>query len=279
MLAKLFKSVPDYIRIRPPLYHPDFPYILMWSQKSGCTTVVKWFFAQVGLLDEALAYARWIHRYEGEVFKRRPNYRKDMAEAIANKTHKVVKVVRDPLRRAPSAFLVLAERGAIGKRHHWVKDHWDLVDDWLSERGEIPKEGLSFMQHLEMVKAYERRAPLSINLHLAPQFVAGEEDAVDTYVPIERFQAWAETTAKEDGLKAVDFDAITDSVHHHKVVPSVTEALGERPETVKIVRGAYADGDFPSSSAFLNPRSLPLVRAAYQCDIERYGHLYGLDKG
>ena len=46
-----------------PLQQPGFPVAVCWSAKSGCTTVLKWFLAQTGLLDEALAYNDWIHAY------------------------------------------------------------------------------------------------------------------------------------------------------------------------------------------------------------------------
>jgi hypothetical protein len=37
-----------------PLQRPGFPVAVCWSAKSGCTTVLKWFLTQNGLLDEAL---------------------------------------------------------------------------------------------------------------------------------------------------------------------------------------------------------------------------------
>lgn len=269
------RRIPDCVRIRPPLYHPDFPYILLWSQKSGCTTVVKWFFAQIGLLEEALAHSRWIHDYEQRVYKRRPGYKKEVAAALAARKHKVVKVVRDPLLRAPSGFLILGERGAVvTHRRHWVQDHWALVDEWLLKRGKDPAEGVSFLDHLAFVAELEAQGPQSVNQHLSPQHIAGEEDFLDAVVPIERFADWARGLAGEPGVAEVDLERIASSHHHHKSTPERTAALGERPEETPIPRGAFADGLFPSSRAFVNARTIPLIRTVYADDFAAYGAHY-----
>lgn len=39
---------------RLPHFHEDFPLILFWSQKSGCTSLALWFFYQINLLETAL---------------------------------------------------------------------------------------------------------------------------------------------------------------------------------------------------------------------------------
>src|SRR4051812_20775721 len=50
-----------------PLYADNFPLVLLWTNKSGCTTVLKWFLFQTGLMDEASAYHRWPHRHRSLV--------------------------------------------------------------------------------------------------------------------------------------------------------------------------------------------------------------------
>ncbi|MBJ3775355.1 hypothetical protein [Acuticoccus mangrovi] len=272
----LISRPPDCVRYRPPLFDPSFPYIVFWSQKSGCTSVVKWFFAQLGLLEEALAHSPWIHDYEGQVFKKRPNYRRDLIAALKSGDYKTIKVTRDPMARAPSSFLVLAERGAIvTHRWHWVQTHWENVDAWLAARGKDPAEGISFVDHLAMVEELETAEAQSINAHLSPQFIHGEEEFVQEIVPIERFAAWTAAAATEPGVRAIDYGSLADSRHHHRVVAARTEALGERPEAMPIVRGAYANGEFPAASVFINERSEPLIRRAYRLDFEAYGANYG----
>ena len=275
MISLLKGSIADCVRVRTPLYHPDFPYILFWSQKSGCTTVVKWFLEQIGELDKALEFGRWVHRYEQEVYKARPGYRKELQAALKAKSHKVVKIVRDPYRRAASDFLILAERGAVIPKYHWVQTHWPLVDTWLAERGLDPEAGITFLEHLEMVRQMEARGPQTVNAHLSPQYIGGEERFVQENVPIEQFEAWASAHAGEPGVKSVDFARVADSKHHHQTDPAITASLGATPETYRITRGVYRDGRFPSTAAFVNERTRAPIREAYGPDFDAYGALYG----
>ena len=36
---------------------------VMWSPKAACTTVINWAFKHNGLLEEALDFSPWVHRY------------------------------------------------------------------------------------------------------------------------------------------------------------------------------------------------------------------------
>ncbi len=49
---------------RIPHFHKDFPLILFWSHRSGCTSLANWFFFQIGLFTEAKKYNNFIHYYE-----------------------------------------------------------------------------------------------------------------------------------------------------------------------------------------------------------------------
>lgn len=237
--------------------------------------MVKWFFAQVGLLDEAMRYARWVHNYEQEVFKKRPKYRREVYAALRSGKFRAVKIVRNPWHRAPSSFLVLAERGAVRRRDHWVQRHWASVDAWLGERGQDPAEGISFLEHLEMVREMEAKEAHSVNQHVSQQFVEGEQEFVHETIPIEEFRHWTAKAVEHANLKPVDFAAISDSKHHHAVDNDVTASLGERPERARIQRGAYADGRFPAGAVFINEHSRESVRKTFAADMDRYGHLYG----
>jgi hypothetical protein len=44
-----------------PLYEKEFPLIFFWSPKSGCTSIIKWYFFQIGLLQKAIDYYPWVH--------------------------------------------------------------------------------------------------------------------------------------------------------------------------------------------------------------------------
>jgi hypothetical protein len=90
------------------LYSESLPLAVLFSPKAGTTFAVKWFFFQEGVLDEALAYAKWPHPYRQEVFYQRPDYVKKLA-AIPTLGPRVIKFVRDPFDRTVSSYLHFCE--------------------------------------------------------------------------------------------------------------------------------------------------------------------------
>jgi hypothetical protein len=69
------------------LQHIDVPFIVCWSQKSGCTSVLKWFLYHAGSLDDALQHQELnlnlkIHNYENNVLKARPGYKDDLVDQL-----------------------------------------------------------------------------------------------------------------------------------------------------------------------------------------------------
>jgi hypothetical protein len=68
-MSKNIETLDYIINYRPPHYNKEFPLILFWRNKSGCSTLVKWFFFQIGILEEARKYARNVHKYEFKVYK------------------------------------------------------------------------------------------------------------------------------------------------------------------------------------------------------------------
>ncbi|GAB5453237.1 MAG: hypothetical protein Hals2KO_35650 [Halioglobus sp.] len=99
---------------RTPLYHRDFPFVLLWAQKAGCTYLLKWFLWQLGLLDSALAYGQQgeglaVHDYENQVFKARRFYVRGLARRIRRSTP-IVNFVRCPYARVFSSYMHVNNR-------------------------------------------------------------------------------------------------------------------------------------------------------------------------
>lgn len=59
---------------RIPHSYKDFPIILFWSHRSGCTSLTNWVFFQIGLYEEVMKYAPFIHYYESEIYKNKIDY-------------------------------------------------------------------------------------------------------------------------------------------------------------------------------------------------------------
>ncbi|MFM8708042.1 MAG: sulfotransferase family 2 domain-containing protein, partial [Planctomycetia bacterium] len=150
-----------------PLQQPGFPVAVCWSAKSGCTTVLKWFLAQTGLLDEALAYSRWVHDYrEHKLFAARGYLRQ--CDRIFRRDHDdttVVKVIRDPATRAVSSYLHFLRYS----RNPASLRIGAEVNRWKAATGLGNQPGLSFRQFLMFV-ANRRRHRLPCDIHVRPQY-------------------------------------------------------------------------------------------------------------
>lgn len=86
-----------------PLLDPQGRFVVLFSPKSACSSVVIWFFHLLGLAEEARAYDEWPHEYRLKRFYKREDYLAARASSRPESVQ-VLKVVRDPLRRAVSSF-------------------------------------------------------------------------------------------------------------------------------------------------------------------------------
>ena len=77
------------------------------ESKSGCTSLAKWFFYQIDLLQTALSYSPFIHNYEYDIYKSTPAYSVRLGIALREKQKETFKLVRNPYRRAVSSFVSL----------------------------------------------------------------------------------------------------------------------------------------------------------------------------
>ena len=92
---------------RIPHYHKDFPLILFWSHRSGCTALANWFFFQIGLFTEAKKYNDFIHYYEFWVYKNNTNYIPELQNDLLEGKKDVCKLVRNPIQGLSAHFYYL----------------------------------------------------------------------------------------------------------------------------------------------------------------------------
>lgn len=108
-------------RKRTPYYNKSLPSMLSWSQKAGCTTVLRWFLYQVGLLDDALAFVSTmvglnIYSYENQVLQADPDYRTGVVSNL-KAGGLVINFIRCPYERAFSGYILLYKPR---ETSHWV---------------------------------------------------------------------------------------------------------------------------------------------------------------
>jgi hypothetical protein len=79
------------------LYEKNFPLLFFWSPKSGCTSLIKWFFFQIGILQKAVDYNSWVHFYRMEVFEKQENHKLKVVKQLADDNKEVYKLVRNAI--------------------------------------------------------------------------------------------------------------------------------------------------------------------------------------
>jgi hypothetical protein len=232
-----------------PLYNKDLPIILFWTPKSGCTTLNKWFFFQIGLLGKInQKSAQLVHGYRVNEYRKEPYYTQELKTNLLKGTKDTFKLVRNPYRRAVSSYL------------DTISFQW-LISKFNSD----VDKGLSFKQYL----LYLKNLGDSINRmdrHLAPQYIEGEERFIKNYIKLENFNNHIQEIENKYGLLTAPLSQISRSSHHFsgKMVKK-----GNFAEEVLNVKKC-ADG-FPTYKSFYNKQTKELVREVFSKDFSVYG--------
>ncbi len=264
------KALVEALTYRVPLHDPRLPFVILWSQKAACTTVVKWVFAQLGLLDDALAHHPWVHNYENEVFKARRGYTKECISAIQS-GKPVIKFVRNPYARAYSGYLETCGAHVIKPEPHWSKNVRSRVLRALTGFDELSELAYSFNQFARWVSMQ----PLfGLDPHLAPQFQIFEYGIDVRVIPVEQGREAFAALEREFGLSGQSSnDQIFQSGHHHpkKAVP-LEMAVASLDLAVPVQRRR----DFPifdaGPQAIAKSEGGSAVRRLFFRDFQRYGY-------
>ena len=151
------------VRRRTPYQHPDVPFVVLWAQKAGCTSVFKWFLWHAGLLDTAAQYRAdeeglSIHNYETEVFKKPPGYLDRLVTRIEAGVA-VVNFLRCPYSRAFSSYMHLHNRFYIrferdGIRNPGLELRYEILEAVYGYRPPV-EYPFSFMDYLQWLDGHE----------------------------------------------------------------------------------------------------------------------------
>ncbi|WP_084420414.1 sulfotransferase family 2 domain-containing protein [Henriciella litoralis] len=255
---------------RTPLYHADFPVVVMWSQKAACTVAVKWFFHHIGLLEEALSHHRWIHNYENEVFKARAGYLKECRRAISS-GKPVVKLVRNPYARAYSGYLETCNRRVLTDKKHWSSHARAEILEKLTGQPQDMELAYSFLQYCDWLGGQPESG---LDPHIAPQHERVENNlevrtlkidgATDVFLEIET----------EYGLPSTENNmSIHHSSHHHKR-KNITDEEATGLLTLGMPLKRERDFQVPDISPHIiaaSPAGATL-RHVYRRDFQAYGY-------
>lgn len=247
-----------------PLHRDDFPLVLMWSPKAGCTTLLKWFLFQIGELDKASAYDRWVHNYRQDVLCRGSAYAAKTAMLLSERQRPVFKLVRDPWQRAVSSYLQMAQ------------SHMFRPEDWPARtrtklhvtNGDSPhRPTISFR---EFARALARRdvTQASINRHIAEQYSKGEENFAVKIIKLENFADEIRKVEQQFGLMTAPLEKLSQSYHHR----GEKRAFFAGAADMQIDHMTFRMGDSPSHDSFYDDETRDLIAMAFRNDIERYGY-------
>jgi hypothetical protein len=107
---------PTFSRPPPTLAQYDFTHtptflgqtktVVSWSTKAGCSHVILWAFVHNRLLDQALAYDPWPHKFRMHVYEKRAVFKLPLQAFLRSggAGHTLIKVTRDPKARLVSIF-------------------------------------------------------------------------------------------------------------------------------------------------------------------------------
>ncbi|UOQ48616.1 sulfotransferase family protein [Gracilibacillus caseinilyticus] len=234
----------------PPLYDEEFPLIFFWRPKGGCTSLIKWYFYQIGLLQTALDYDPWVHLYREEQFYRQKDYKENVRKELLKGEKKVYKLVRNPYRRAVSSFL-------------------SMIGNEQIRESVFPgvNTGISFKQFLHQVKRLGVSGD-KIDLHIAEQYEEGEEYFIDRYLKLEDFNEQIPLIEKQFNLAVSPLSEITRSPHHMKQKMKETKEIhfSDVPITIKDL------DNIPKYDQFYDEETEHLVADLYAKDFKRFGY-------
>lgn len=243
-----------------PLIDPRSRMIVLYSAKSACTNVLIWFLQHLGHADAARDYHGWPHQYRDQVYYQSLLYRQ-AAAARDLKTFTVVKVVRDPFKRAASSFRHVV-------RHSVLRDG---IARKLRDT-QIEKHGLSFASFLDFLEATDLT---QCNPHYSLQ-----HHAIEAKLPVKHLI----NVSKEDlfgRLNDVERDlglTVTDLTQspwikkleerHHQADADLGDA--ETVYRLRLTREQALRGPWPSYDTLLTPTARERIARLYATDIEAY---------
>jgi hypothetical protein len=248
-----------------PLMREGFPVVCCWSAKAGCTTVLKWFLKHNGLLEEAIQHSDWLHDYRLQRLFEEPGYERRCRQAVRSEGVRVIKVIRDPAKRAVSTYLHYIRYAS----PQWIGTN--KLMEWKTANGLGAQPGVSFEQFLQFVLDLQRcRQPLEP--HVRPQYDRVWDPHVDAYIPLEHLEVGLKEAERLCGLPHVDVQSLSESQHHnqptgHHHWPRDASRFAATAETLEQL-------GVPPADLLLDDTTLPLLRAAYRKDYEAYGRYY-----
>lgn len=251
------------------LHHPEFPLILIYSPKAGCSSLTKWFFYQTGLLAEASQYSSWIHRYRNDVLMTRP-YRIESINLLNDSVLPVFKLVRNPFDRAVSSFIHMIRNAPPADPDRWESRLIKAARERAGKplRDDPTLSFRDFLLHMSATGCFR----LEVNGHVAQQYQAEEEGLISRILLLERFEEEVRRLEEEFRLESAPLDLLVQSWHHNEKRPPRRSSPAGSAADVDISQSQIRAGQQPSYEEMYDAETRQIVRTLYAEDFAAYGY-------
>jgi hypothetical protein len=223
--------------------------IFQTSEKSNCTAIAKIFFHTLGLLEEALQYHIWIHKYEQEIYI--PNHL-----PIGSKNYSSylkLNFVRNPFTRAVSSFL------------HCMKAAYNNPTLWKKQFHNLSfEEFLIFFQNGDLQNEY------AIN-HANPQYNPNYYNDFQT-IKIENLETEIQNINKKY-QKNFRMDFTSHHFHNNYVNNKSEHSFCGNIKYFDIKKLMHLS-NLPPYHFFYNERTKQLVTSIYKDDLENFHYSF-----
>jgi hypothetical protein len=235
---------------------------LLWTPKSGATFTVRWFFAHNGLLDEALRYNKFVHRYRDDIYRFSEEHYRSVAAFLEDpEAFNVVKITRHPLKRAVSSYIHTNKHGFSDKKiSRFLRRH-------VSEKRKYSFR--EFVSYLENVNIYECNIHYRAQLHM---FEKSGKIKINHIIDLDQSIGELGHLEKELGLPSTDLVRFSKSRHHTKRV-NIDTFCGD-----DIVWFKQKGVQIPDTKSFYDEELVQRVGSIYKDDFTQYGYNCSLEE-
>ena len=254
-----------------PLWSKEFPVVISWSPKSGCTTILKWFLEQNGLLEDAYKFDPWVHEYREKVLYSQQGYKKNCESCYReNKDKKlIIKIIRDPIKRSVSSYLHFLRYMANSAKWIVVRE----LDYWKISNGISQQKGISFKQFLNFIINQNQRG-YRIDPHLGFQFDKIQDPKVQKFIPIEHLSSELIHIEKRYNLKNININTISDSPHNN--IPQKSHKWPLNGSSHPADHEYEKKLGVPGPEVFIDDETIQLIKNAYWRDFDAYSRYYNI---
>jgi hypothetical protein len=245
-----------------PLYYEKFPIVLCYSAKCGCTTALRWFLEQNCLLEEAIKFDPWIHNYREKVLQSQKNYKQQCMDIFLsdNPGKIIIKVIRDPMKRAVSSYLHYLRCETT--EHNWVLV--EKVQQWKHETGLSYQKGISFIQFLKFIKAEKNKKEI-LDPHISVQYQENQDPKVHEYILIENLDVRLKEIELKYNLRKTNIASLSYSSHHN--IYSDSHLWPEDAYNYPADHDDIVKLGVPNSEIFVDPKTEVLIEDIYKKDV------------